>query len=94
MCSVEHELFIPLSKHSAAAMCRGSSSLEVPCLPGGEDDLSFYLAPHRECSYIGRPPVSLSAMVKSVCVIPCVNEKVLMVNPSAKTESVRHFAAR
>ena len=31
-----------LSEHSAAAVCKGPSSLNARCLPGGEDDVSLY----------------------------------------------------
>ncbi|MFV6429205.1 hypothetical protein ACNPFS_20485 [Klebsiella pneumoniae] len=88
-----------LSEHSAAAVCKGPSSLSARCLPGGEDDVSSSLSPHRERSllllaHIGGSPVSLSSMEKSADVIPCVNEKVLMVNSAANEESVVRLAAR
>ncbi|EEU9341122.1 hypothetical protein MPJ64_002617 [Escherichia coli] len=67
-----------LSEHSAAAVCKGPSSLNARCLLGGEDDVSS----------------SLSSAAKSADVIPCVNEKVLMVNPAANEESVVRLAAR
>ncbi|WP_380200013.1 hypothetical protein ACFIOX_08305 [Klebsiella pneumoniae] len=52
-----------LSEHSAAAVCKGPSSLSARYLPGGEDDVSSSLSPHRERSllllaHIGRSPVS------------------------------------
>ncbi|WP_309111469.1 hypothetical protein, partial [Klebsiella pneumoniae] len=85
--------------HSAAAVCKGPSSLNARCLPGGEDDVSSSLSPHRERSllllaHIGRSPVSLSSVAKSADVIPCVNEKVLMVNSAVNEESVVRLAAR
>ena len=89
-----------LSEHSAAAVCKGPSSLSARCLPGGEDDVSSSsLSPHRERSllllaHIGGSPVSLSSMAKSADVIPCVNEKVLMVNSAANEESLVRLAAR
>lgn len=66
--------------------------------PGGEDDVSSSLSPHRERSllllaHIGRSPVSLSSVAKSADVIPCVNEKVLMVNSAVNEESVVRLAA-
>ena len=39
-------------------------------------------------------PVTLSSVAKSADVIPCVNEKVLMVNSAANEESVVRLAAR
>ena len=88
-----------LSEHSAAAVCKGPSSLSARCLPGGEDDVSSHLSLYRErpsmtVTGIGKPPVSFSSVAASACVLPCVNEKVLMVNPAANAESVGHFAAR
>ncbi|MBD3708414.1 hypothetical protein IE987_20555 [Klebsiella pneumoniae] len=50
-----------LSEHSAAAVCKGPSSLSARYLPGGEDDVSSSLSPHRErslCCWLtsaGRP---------------------------------------
>ncbi|MBZ7058333.1 hypothetical protein FMK36_27885 [Klebsiella quasipneumoniae] len=88
-----------LSEQSAVAMCKRPSSLAARCLPDGDSDVSSYLSPHRGRSFLtladtGRPPVSLSSVAESARVIPCVNEKVLMVNPAANAESVGHFAAR
>ena len=88
-----------LSEHSAAAVCKGPSSLNARCLPGGEDDVSSHLSLYRErpsitVTGIGKPPVSFSSVAASAGVLPCVNEKVLMVNPAANAESVGHFAAR
>ncbi|HBX4920236.1 TPA: hypothetical protein MIT56_23390 [Klebsiella pneumoniae] len=86
-------------EHSAVVMCEGQLSLPARCLHRGYDDVSSSLSPHRERSllllaHIGRSPVSLSSMAKSADVIPCVNEKVLMVNSAANEESVVRLAAR
>ena len=85
-----------LSEHSAAAVCKGPSSLNARCLPGGEDDVSSSLSPHRERSLLLLAHIggSLSSVAKSADVIPCVNEKVLMVNSAANEESVVRLAAR
>ena len=88
-----------LSEQSAVAMCKGPSSLSARYLPGGEDDVSSHLSLYRErpsitVTGIGKPPVSFSSVAASACVLPCVNEKVLMVNSAANEESVVRLAAR
>lgn len=88
-----------LSEHSAAAVCKGPSSLNARGLPSGEDDVSSYLSPRRKRSFltvasIGWAPVALFSVAVRACVLPCVIEKVLMVNPAANAESVVRLAAR
>lgn len=88
-----------LSERSAVAMCKGQPGPQARYLLSGEDDISSHLSLYRErpsmtVTGIGKPPVSFSSMAASACVLPCVNEKVLMVNPAANAESVGHFAAR
>ena len=88
-----------LSERSAVAMCKGQPGPQARCLLSGEDDVSSSLSPHHERSllllaHIGGSPVSLSSVAKSADVIPCVNEKVLMVNSAANEESVVRLAAR
>ncbi|HBX6194734.1 hypothetical protein C4Z12_011195 [Klebsiella pneumoniae subsp. pneumoniae] len=88
-----------LSEHSAAAVCKGPSSLNARCLPGGEGDVSSYLSPRRKRSFltvasIGWAPVALFSVAVRACVLPCVNEKVLMVNSAVNEESVVRLAAR
>ena len=88
-----------LSEQSAVAMCKGPSSLAARCLPGGDSDVSSYLSPRRKRSFltvagIGWAPVALFSVAVRACVLPCVIEKVLMVNPAANAESVVRLAAR
>ncbi|PLE56006.1 hypothetical protein B6I74_30240 [Klebsiella variicola] len=88
-----------LSEHSAVVVCAGPSGLNARGLPGGEDDVSSYLSPRRKRSFlmvgsIGWAPVALFSVAIRTCVLPCVNEKVLMVNPAANAESVVRLAAR
>ncbi len=88
-----------LSERSAVAMCKGQPGPQARCLLSGEDDVSSHLSLYRErpsitVTGIGKPPVSFASVAASAGVLPCVNEKVLMVNPAANAESVGHFAAR
>lgn len=88
-----------LSEHSAVVVCTGPSSLNARGLPGGEGDVSSYLSPRRKRSFltvasIGWAPVAFFSVAVRACVLPCVNEKVLMVNPAANAESVVRLAAR
>ena len=88
-----------LSERSAVAMCKGQPGPQARCLLSGEDDVSSYLSPRRKRSFltvasIGWAPVALFSVAVRACVLPCVNEKVLMVNPAANAESVVRLAAR
>ncbi|EFK0780356.1 hypothetical protein AWB08_004042 [Escherichia coli] len=88
-----------LSERSAVAMCNGQPGPQARCLLSGEDDVSSHLSLYRECpsmtvTGIGKPPVSFSSVAVRACVLPCGNEKVLMVNPAANAESVVRLAAR
>ena len=88
-----------LSEHSADVVCIGPSNLNTRGLLGGEDDVSSYLSPRRKRSFltvasIGWAPVALFSVAVRACVLPCVIEKVLMVNPAANAESVVRLAAR
>ncbi|MBN6225046.1 hypothetical protein [Escherichia coli] len=86
------------SQHNAVVVCKELSSLNARGLPGGEDDVSSYLSPRRKRSFltvasIGWAPVALFSVAVRACVLPCVIEKVLMVNPAANAESVGRFVA-
>ena len=88
-----------LSEHSADVVFLGPSNQNTRGLLGGEDDVSSYLSPRRKRSFltvagIGWAPVALFSVAVRAYVLPCVIEKVLMVNPAANAESVVRLAAR
>ena len=87
-----------LSEHSADVVCIGPSNLNTRGLLGGEDDVSSYLSSYRKCPFLMVAGISKSLdsfflMAVRACVLPRVNEKVLMVNLAANVEIVGRFVA-